>query len=94
MSLVFQRPRYVTRRINVMVNTNSFVVVQTVTLLTAQQQQTLSHYNNTSHYSNCSHDDADVMTPVVMTTHLLSSLTQSCHSLDTVKLETQVRVNL
>ena len=86
-SLVFQRPSFVTQHKNVMVASNSFVVVDTVILLTADQQRLQRGTRHGSRH-NCTsrlHDQ-----PVVVSSHLLSALSISCHTLNTVRLESQV----
>jgi len=83
-ALVFQRQPFVTQRKNVMVASSSFVVVDTVTLLTADQQR----QRQSGRQCSRDHDNAVVITRL---SHLLSTLSTSlCHTLDTVTLESQV----
>jgi len=89
----------VTQRHNVMVASNSFVVVDTVTLLTpADELQQLQQQQQQQHRgagARCArHDDDDTALVVMSPTHLLSTLTTSCHTLPTVTLESQVRHSL
>ena len=88
MSLVFQKPMFVTQCQNVMVVSNSFVVVDTITLLRANQQR--QQETDDKEHQNCSVENTGVMTPVIMSSHLLSTLRTSCHTLSTVTLESQV----
>ena len=96
--LVFQRRPFVTQRHNVMVASNSFVVVDTVTLLTPadelQQQQQQQQQERGAGARCARHDDDDTALVVMSPTHLLSTLTTSCHTLPTVTLESQVRHSL
>ena len=89
-SLVFQRPSFLTQRKNVMVASSSFVVVDTVTLLTADEQTQQEAGDNA--HQNCSDDNSAVMPPLIMSSHLLSTISTSCHTLSTVTLESQVTV--
>ena len=81
-----------------MVASNSFVVVDTVTLLTpADELQQLQEQQQEQRGAGarCAHHDDDDTALVVMSpTHLLSTLTTSCHTLPTVTLESQVRHSL
>ena len=83
-----------------MVASNSFVVVDTVTLLTPadelqQLQKQQQQQEQRGAGARCArHDDDDTALVVMSPTHLLSTLTTSCHTLPTVTLESQVRHSL
>ena len=87
--LIFQRRPFVTQRKNVVVASNSFVVVDTVTLLTTdQQRQRDSGRQRVGRQCVRDHDNAVV---VLSRAHLLSTLRTSCHTLSSVIAESHVR---
>ena len=97
--LVYQRPSFVTQHKNVMVASNKFVMVETVTLLTSQQRHdgdaagpsAVSCSDTAHHYYTVT-----IISPVVMATsqRCSSTLSSSCHSLSTVAVQSQVPYQL
>jgi len=86
-SLMFQRQPFVTLRKNVMVASNSFVVVDTVTLMTAEQQRQNDARRSVGRGCNVT-DIRDVLPAVVFASPQL--LPTSCRSQNSVTLADQV----